>query len=286
LHGVISVEDVKENAAGPCRRGAQITMTIAFPRIRIVLVQPSHPGNIGAAARAMKTMGLSRLVLVAPKAFPHAEATALAAGADDVLDQARIVATMTEAVADCALVLGCTARKRGVALPELAPRAAAERLVIEAVERECALVFGNERTGLDNDDLQRCQAAVHIPTDADFGSLNLAAAVQVLSYELRVAALSKRCQSDLPAKSHSDTVSDAPATLEELEGYFDHLQRTLAAIDFFKGRAPDTIMRRLRRLYHRAMLTQREVLILRGVLSDAQRMARLAADRTAGPGAS
>ena len=256
-------------------------MTIDFPRIRIVLVQPSHPGNIGAAARAMKTMGLSRLVLVAPKAFPHPEATALAAGADDVLDQARIVTTMTEAVADCALIFGCTARRRGVALPELPPRAAAERLVAESAHTECALVFGNERTGLDNDDLQRCQAAVHIPTDAVFSSLNLAAAVQVLSYELRVAAL------DDEGGRSADPLAEGepPATLGELEGYFDHLERALAAIDFFKGRAPDTIMRRLRRLYHRAELTRREVLILRGVLSDAERMARLASDRAADPGA-
>ena len=265
-------------------------MTIDFPRIRIVLVQPSHPGNIGAAARAMKTMGLSRLVLVAPKAFPHAEATALAAGADDVLENARIVATMTEAVADCALVLGCTARRRGVALPEFPPREAAERLVAESAGHECALVFGNERTGLDNDDLQRCQAAVHIPTDATFSSLNLAAAVQVLCYELRIAALAadpkNRGQSTVSGKPYSDPgFSEPPATLAELEGYFGHLERALAAIDFFKGRAPDTIMRRLRRLYHRAGLTQREVLILRGVLSDAERMARLAADRTADPAA-
>ena len=258
-------------------------MTLDFPRIRIVLVQTSHPGNIGSAARAMKTMGLSRLVLVAPKAFPHAEATALAAGADDVLENARVVSTMTEAIADCALVFGCTARRRGVALPELAPRAAAEQLVAESAALECALVFGNERTGLDNDDLQRCQAAVHIPTDATFSSLNLAAAVQVLSYELRVATLEELSRRQLPtAETVSETVSgraaEPPATLADLEGYFGHLERALAALDFFEGRAPDTIMRRFRRLYHRAALTQREVLILRGVLSDAERMARLAAD--------
>lgn len=236
----------------------------------------------------MKTMGLSRLTLVAPKAFPHAEATALAAGADDLLDGARVVATMTEAIADCALVLGCTARRRGVALPELAPRAAAERLIEAAHGIECALVFGNERTGLDNDDLQRCQAAVHIPTDATFSSLNLAAAVQVLCYELRVAALAKGAQGavaqDAGAAALASDPDSAAATLAELEGFFDHLERALAAIDFFKGRAPDTIMRRLRRLYHRAGLSRREVLILRGVLSDAERMARLAGQAPDAPG--
>ena len=247
----------------------------ALEKIRIVLVATSHPGNIGAAARAMKTMGLSRLALVTPKAFPHAEAIALAAGADDVLEAATLHDSMTAAVGDCALVLGCTARTRGVALPELAPRAAAARLVEAAATSECALVFGNERTGLDNDDLQRGQAAVHIPTSAEFSSLNLAAAVQVLAYELRLAALEH-------APAASRRAAEPPASLAELEGYFDHLERALFAIDFFQGRAPHTIMRRLRRLFHRASLTGREVLILRGVLSDAERMARLAS--AAAPG--
>jgi tRNA (cytidine32/uridine32-2'-O)-methyltransferase len=243
--------------------------------IRIVLVATSHPGNIGAAARAMRTMGLSRLYLVTPKTFPHDEATALAAGADDVLANAVIVGDLVEALADCALALGCTARPRGVAMPELAPREAAARAVdVARGGAEVALVFGNERVGLSNDELQRCQAAVHIPADPDFSSLNLAAAVQVLSYELRLAALA-----DVPADREAgpdDTADARPATVAELEGFFEHLAATLEVIDFHKGRAPTTIMRRLRRLYLRGNPTSREVLILRGILSETQRAARLA----------
>ncbi len=252
-------------------------MLESLARIRVVLVATSHPGNIGSAARALKTMGLRRIVLVAPRTFPHDEASALAAGAEDVLDAARVVETLDEAVADCALVFGCTARTRGVALDELAPREAAGRLVA-GTAGEVALVFGNERVGLSNDELKRCHAAVRIPSDAEYGSLNLAAAVQVLAYELRLAALAIGEPRD--GRTDSD---DRPATASELEGYFGHLERTLAAIDFFKGRSSDTMMQRLRRLYFRAALTDREVLILRGILADAERMARLACEPR-GPG--
>jgi len=247
-------------------------MTEALARIRVVLVATSHPGNIGASARAMKTMGLRRLVLVTPRNFPHAEATALAAGADDVLDAARVVDTLDEALAGCRLVLGCTARSRGVALTEHAPREAALRL-LDPGAGEAALVFGNERVGLSNDELHRCHAAVHIPSDPDYGSLNLAAAVQVLAYELRLAALAG-VERVVVAEAEP---GERPATADELEGLFGHLERALAEIDFFKGRSPATIMRRLRRLYFRASLSEREVMILRGILADAQRMARLAA---------
>ena len=259
-------------------------MPEALSRIRVVLVETSHPGNIGAAARAMKTMGLRRLVLVAPRSFPHAEATALAAGADDVLDAAQVVGTLAEALADCRLVLGCTARSRGVALPEYEPREAAARLVA-ADAGEAALVFGNERVGLSNDELHRCHAAVHIPSDPGYGSLNLAAAVQVLSYELRLAARGTGAAAGAAAPEAPREPGERPATAQELEGLFGHLQRALAAIDFFKGRSPATIMRRLRRLYFRADLSEREVMILRGILADAERMARLAgaACEPAGP---
>jgi tRNA (cytidine32/uridine32-2'-O)-methyltransferase len=241
-------------------------------RIRIVLVEPQHPGNIGAAARAMRTMGLQRLVLVAPHRFPHSDAVAMAAGADDVLAGARIVATLDEAIGDCRLAYGCTARVRGVRLPARSPRDAATELIAAATDAECALVFGRERTGLTNEEVQRCHAAVQIDADPTYASLNLAAAVQVLCYELRCAA--RAAPADAP--QHERAAREPAATVEELEGLFGHLQQALAEIDFFKGRAPTTIMRRLRRLYLRAALTQREVLILRGILSDAQRMARLA----------
>lgn len=246
-------------------------MPESLARIRVVLVATSHPGNIGAAARAMRTMGMTRLVLVEPRQFPHPEATALAAGADDVLDAARVVASLDEAIADCRLVYGCTARTRGVALEEWPPREAAARLVAPDAG-EVALLFGNERAGLSNDELMRCHAAIHIPSDPSYGSLNLAQAVQVVCYELRLAALS--ASGAPPAVSREE--DERPATSEELEGLFGHLERALTAIDFFKGRSPATILRRLRRLYFRADLSEREVMILRGILADAERMAKLA----------
>lgn len=243
-------------------------------RIRIVLVGTQHPGNIGSAARAMKTMGLSRLVLVAPERAPDAESRALAAGADDVLAGAVSAATLAEAVADCRLVLGCTARSRRVPLAELAPGEAAARTVAAALDgADAALVFGRERTGLDNDELQLCHAAVHIPADPAYSSLNLAAAVQVLAYETRLALLAGAPRR--PA-SGEGTVEPGQATHAEMEGFFAQLAETLEAIDFHKGRAPASALRKLRRLYLRAAPTAAEVRLLRGVLADAQRMARLA----------
>jgi len=239
-------------------------------RIRFVLVRPSHPGNIGAAARAIRTMGFTRLHLVAPHRYPHADATALAAGADDVLAGVVVTETLNEALADCTLALGCTARQRAVQLEELAPRAAAQRALSASAEGEVAIVFGNERTGLENDELKMCHAAVHIPSAADFPSLNLAQAVQVLAYELRLRVLDQS-----PARSTADKV-EALATNAELEYFFAHLEQTLDDIDFHKGRSPRTIMQRLRRLFLRTHLEQREVRILRGIFDDAQRMARLA----------
>ena len=243
-----------------------------FAHVRIVLVGTQHPGNIGSAARAMKTMGLSRLVLVEPERFPHAEADALAAGADDVLAAARVHDTLAEALADCSLVLGCTARSRRVALAEQPPREAATR-ALEGARRdgEVALVFGRERTGLTNDELQLCHGAVHIPANPLYSSLNLAAAVQVMSYELRMAMLGA------PAVAETAR-GEVPAAHAELEGFFGQLAQTLDAIDFHKGRAPESAMRKLRRLFLRADLDVREVRLLRGILADAQRMARLASE--------
>ena len=246
-------------------------------RIRIVLVGTQHPGNMGSAARAMKTMGLSRLVLVAPEKAPNLESYALAAGADDVLGEAATCQTLAEAVADCRLVLGCTARSRRVALEELLPRDAAARAVGEAAGgAEVALVFGRERTGLSNDELQLCHAAVHIPANPEYSSLNLAAAVQVLSYELRLALLDASSDDAVDAGGER---RDPPASHAEMEGFFAQLAQTLDAIDFLKGRAPESAMRKLRRLYLRAGLDAREVRILRGILADAQRMAMLAGSK-------
>lgn len=243
-------------------------------RIRIVLVGTQHPGNIGSAARALKTMGLARLVLVAPERFPHADAQALAAGADDVLAAAPVVTTLAEAVADCRVVLGCTARGRRIALQEHSPRAAATQIVaLAGAGAEVALVFGRERTGLDNDELQLCHAAVHIPANPDYSSLNLAAAVQVLAYEIRLSLLAAD-GADAEAAASGD-----PASHAQLEGFFAQLAETLDVIDFHKGRAPDSALRKLRRLFMRSALDAREVRLLRGILADAQRMARLAGER-------
>lgn len=259
------------------------TTDVPFPsdRIRVVLVGTQHPGNIGSAARAVKTMGLSRLVLVAPERFPHPEATALAAGADDVLAAAQVHDTLAEAVADCRLVFGCTARSRRIALEELSPRASAARLLAAAGEgAEVALVFGRERTGLDNDELQLCHSAVCIPANPEYSSLNLAAAVQVLAYELRATWSDGvvTAPASPVAGAPGEPRDEPPATHAQLEGFFSQLAETLDAIDFHKGRTPDAAMRKLRRVYLRADLDAREVRLLRGVLADTQRMAKIATE--------
>lgn len=243
--------------------------------LRIVLVATQHPGNIGSAARAMKTMGLGRLLLVAPQKFPHAEASALAAGADDVLEHAEVHADLASALAGCRLVFGTSARRRSVPLPEYSPREAARHLVAAASEHPVALVFGRERTGLENEELQCCHAAVSIPADPAYSSLNLAAAVQVLAYELRVEWLAQR-QDEMPAAA---TPQEPPASADEMEHYFAHLAQALHAIDFHKGKAPEMVLQRLRRLYLRAGPDSRELRILHGILSDTERMARLASGK-------
>ncbi len=247
----------------------------AAVRIRFVLVGTQHPGNMGAAARALKTMGLARLVLVAPEKPLDEEAFRRSAGAEDVLGDAPVVATLAEAVADCTLVLGCTARARRVQLEELLPAVAAARLADKAGEgAEVALVFGRERTGLTNEELQLCHAAVHIPSDPAFSSLNLAAAVQVLAYEVRMRLLQA---TPVPASPSADGgAREQLASHEQMESFFGQLGQTLDEIDFHKGRAPDSAMRKLRRLFLRAEPSEQEVRLLRGILADAQRMAKLA----------
>jgi tRNA (cytidine32/uridine32-2'-O)-methyltransferase len=242
-------------------------------RIRCVLVRPSHPGNIGAAARALRTMGLKHLALVAPQAFPHENATAMAAGADDVLAAVRVSADLEQAIGDCHLVLGATARRRGVALDELDPRAAAQcALAAAAMGQEVALLFGNERVGLHNDELRLCHAVISIPSDPGYSSLNLAQAVQVVAYEVRMAWLA-----DAPAQVRR---TDPPASAGDMEEFFAHLARTLEDIDFHKGRASKTILQRMRRFFLGAAPDTRELRILHGILADASRMARLARERS------
>lgn len=255
-------------------RGMSHVPVFAAERIRIVMVGTQHPGNLGSAARAMRTMGLTRMVLVAPEKAPNLDTTSMAAGAEGLVLEAPVFATLEEAVADCRLVLGCTARSRRIALEELSPREAALR-ALDSVGSgsDVALVFGRERTGLDNHELQLCHAAVHIPSDPGFSSLNLAAAVQVLAYEMRVAMLATSTM--LIAVDES---VEPPASHAELEGFFSQLSATLAAIDFHKGRTPESAERKLRRIFLRAGMSAREVRLMRGVLADAQRMARLAGE--------
>ncbi len=243
----------------------------ALARIRFVLVRTSHPGNIGSAARAIRTMGMTRLALVAPHSFPDPEANALAAGADAVLDAAVVSADLPGAIADCRLVLGATARRRGVVLEELSPREAAQRILAAAATgKEVAVVFGNERVGLENEEIKHCQAAITIPSDPTYSSLNLAQAVQVIAYELRVAHLTGST-APVPVRR-----VDLPASAQEMEGFFEHLARTLHDIEFHKGRSPETILQRLRRLFLRAEPDRRELRVLRGILADASRMAQIA----------
>ena len=263
------------NTLMPATENLPAAALAAAARLRIVLVGTQHPGNIGAAARALKTMGLPRLVLVAPEHFPADEAFRRAAGADDVLARAAVVPDLAEAVSDCRYVLGCTARSRRVALEELAPQAAAGRIVDQARSGQVALVFGRERTGLSNEELQLCHASVHIPANPQYSSLNLAAAVQVLAYEVRLALLAGVEISPAGAAMHGE----GPASHAQLEGFFGQLGHTLDEIDFHKGRAPDSAMRKLRRLFLRAGMNEQEVRLMRGILADAQRMARLASHK-------
>lgn len=243
--------------------------------IRFVLVRTSHPGNIGSSARAMRTMGFARMTLVAPHRFPHAEASALAAGADDVLAEAGVHEGLVDGLAGCSLALGLSARRRGVDLEELSPREAASRVLAAAARGEqVALVFGNERTGLENEELARCHAMVRIPSVDDFSSLNLSQAVQVMAYELRVALLG----GEVPAAPLRED-AEPPADAAQMERFYAHLAEMLDDIDFHKGRAPTTIMLRLRKLFQRAQMDERELRILHGIFSDAQRMARLAGER-------
>lgn len=242
--------------------------------IRVVLVGTSHPGNIGAAARAMKTMGLSSLWLVAPALYPHADATARASGADDVLAAARVVEELEDALVGCSLVVGASARSRTIAWPTVDPRECARRAFgAAAAGSTVALVFGRERTGLTNRELERCHSLVHIPSNPEYSSLNLAAAVQILTYELRVAA-----RDEAGAKVSAEFVSDhPPATADELEGLYAHLEQTLVDIEFLDPDNPRQLMRRMRRLFNRAQLDRMELNILRGALAAAQKRA---ADRS------
>ena len=228
-----------------------------FNKLRVVLSNTTHPGNIGAAARAMKTMGLQHLYLINPRHFPDPQATAMAAGADDVLQNAVVCGTLDEALQDVVLTVGMTARLRDISNEVLAPREAMPQVMRQAVSRPVALLFGTEMSGLTNEEVSRAQMLVNIPANPDFSSLNLASAVQVISYELAVAA-----QTFQPAAQMLQ-----PAAHEQVEGFMVHLEKTLHEIGFFTTQNPARMMQRLRRLYARARLEADEINILRGILS-------------------
>lgn len=222
-----------------------------------MLSHTTHPGNIGAAARAMKTMGLRHLYLINPRHFPDPQAHAMAAGADDILQNATVCASVDEALQGVVFTVGMTARLRDISNEVSSPREGMPKLLQFASEHPVAMLFGTEMSGLTNEEVSRSQLLVNIPANPDFSSLNLAAAVQVMSYELSVAA-----QSFVPA-----SLGAQPAAHEQVEGYILHLERTLQEIGFFTTQNPARMMQRLRRLYARAHLEADEINILRGILS-------------------
>lgn len=237
---------------------------MTLDRIRFVLVGTSHAGNIGGCARAMKTMGLRRLVLVAPQQFPDPEATARAAGAADILDDAVVCANLDEALGDCQLVIGTSARDRRIPWPQLPPDEAAERLLNAGDDRQVAVLFGRERTGLTNEELDRCQLLVNIPTNPDFSSLNLAAAAQVMAYEVRRAFL--RGRRNTP-KDGAEMLGEPLATAADIQRFYEHLESVLTETGFLDPANPRLLMRRLMRLFNRVEMTVNEVNILRGILT-------------------
>ena len=234
----------------------------ALAHIRVVLSRPSHSGNVGAAARAMKTMGLSRLYLVAPQCEIDGQARALSSNALDVLEGAVQCATLEEALAGTVLAAALTARRREYSAPLKWAREAAAEIVDTALAGEVALVFGNETAGLSNEELALCRLPVMIPANPNYSSLNLAAAVQVMCYELRMAAM-------MPAAVHAGR--DEPATFEDVQRLYAHLERALIDSGFLDPTNPKKLMPRLRRLFDRAALEKEEVNILRGMLNSFQR---------------
>jgi len=231
--------------------------------LRVVLSHTSHPGNIGAAARAMKTMGLEQLYLLNPKLFPHAEATARASGADDVLARATVCADLDTALAGCTLVGGASARNRSIPCPVLEPAGFARRAAGESQRGRVALLLGCEQSGLSNEEIDRCHFLVRIPTNPAYGSLNLASALQILCYEIRIAHMESE-----PVPAAHDV--QRAATADDMERFYVHLEQTLTELDFLDPDNPRQLMRRLRRLFNRARPDDNEMNILRGILTAVQ----------------
>jgi len=230
--------------------------------VRFVLCETSHPGNIGAAARAIKTMGFSELVLVNPQHFPSDEAVARASGAADILAHARVTDSLEAAIAGCGLVVGASARRRSLQWPELNPRECAAEALQVAQASPVAIVFGTERSGLQNDQMDMCNALVYIPANPDYSSLNLAAAVQLIAYELRFA------QGEFAPPQEPEF---GPAAADDMELFYEHLRRVLLASGFLKPDNPRHLMRKLRRLFNRARVDEHELQILRGLLASVEK---------------
>jgi len=244
--------------------------------VRLVMVNTAHPGNIGAAARAMKNMGLSQLYLVDPREYPAEKAVWRAAGAIDVLDKARVVSTLEEAIADCGLVVGTSARERRIPWPLLTPRECGERTCFEAKSHPVAILFGREDRGLTNEELHTCNYHVHIPANPEYSALNISAALQVICYEIRMAFLA----AEEGAEVHFDDWDMPPADHKALEHYYEHLQNTLEKLKFLDPDNPRQTVTRLRRLFNRIRLDQMELNILRGMLTAMQNYIYYSEQRT------
>ncbi|EGR0596366.1 tRNA (cytosine(32)/uridine(32)-2'-O)-methyltransferase TrmJ [Vibrio cholerae] len=234
-------------------------------RVKVVLVGTTHSGNIGSAARAMKVMGLSQMVLVDPQCQVDAQAIALAAGASEIALNAQIYPTLEAAVADCGLVVGTSARSRTLEWPMLEPRECGEKLISEANQHSVAMVFGRERTGLTNDELQLCHYHVCVPANPEYSSLNLAMAVQLLSYEVRMAYLA------LQQSSQSSTLQEEYPRHQELERFYAHLEQVIMQTEFISAQQPGQVMNKLRRMFTRARPETQEINILRGILTSVQK---------------
>ena len=257
------VTDSNDNAAVS-------TKAAAVRDVRMVLVNPSHPGNIGGAARAMKTMAVNQLVLVSPRNYPDPRAVWRAAGARDLLESAIIVETLDDALADCDLIVGTSARDRRIPWPLVDAHECAKKIYEEPQSSKIAILFGREDRGLKNEELNRCHLHVHVPTSDAYSSLNLAMAVQILSYELRMRSLQVDDNQPNPAVDTTDQWDEPFASGADVERFHEHLAQTLVDIDFFDPDQPKQLLTRLRRLFVRVRLDRMEINILRGILSTVQ----------------
>ena len=257
-----------------------------FPwaNIRIVLVETSHPGNIGAVARAMKNMMLESLYLVQPKQFPDSHAMARSSGAVDVLEKAVVCDSLAEAIADCHLVIAASARSRYISWPTTSAPEAAQKLLQACQQAPVALVFGREDRGLNNEELDHCNFMVQLPANPDFSSLNIAAAVQVFSYEIRKAFIEieeQQSASDVvTSKENSLSAEDRLASGDNLQRLFNHLEATLVDVNFMPEHRTRTLMRKLKRFYLKSQITEEEVSIFRGILSEMNRLSSINKDRS------